>query len=89
MSETKEKTDGERFQNLLFSLAISQFKLDDFKKGREYFEKSNAIRAKLSDQRGVSINYKRIADVLLWKGRFKEATERKNQVTRRVKRFFT
>ncbi|KAF5429189.1 Tetratricopeptide (TPR) repeat containing protein, partial [Candidatus Methanophagaceae archaeon] len=72
--------DDYKRAELYMSLALSQFKLDDFKKGSEYFEKSNAIRAKLSDQRGIFINYKRIADVLLWKGRFEAAMEHYNQV---------
>jgi len=44
--------DDYKRAELYMSLAISHFKLDDLKKGKEYFEKSNAIRAKLSDERG-------------------------------------
>jgi len=72
--------DDYKRAELYMSLALSHFKLDDFTKGRDYFEKSNAIRDKLSDERGVLINYKRIADVLLWKGHLEEATEHYNQV---------
>jgi len=65
--------DDYKKAELYMSLAISYLKLDEFEKGKRYFEKSTEIKEKLSDKKGISINYKRVADIFLWKGHLEEA----------------
>ena len=65
--------DDYKKAELYMSLAISYLKLDDFERGKRSFEKSTEIKEKLSDKKGISINYKRVADIFLWKGHLEEA----------------
>jgi tetratricopeptide (TPR) repeat protein len=58
---------------LYMSLAISYLKLQDFKRGNKYFEKTLEVRRKLNDDIGMSIDYKRFGDFYLFKWGYGEA----------------
>ncbi|MCK4458814.1 MAG: tetratricopeptide repeat protein [Methanosarcinales archaeon] len=66
------KEDYKRAE-LYTSLAISYLKLQDFEKGKVYFEKTLEVRRKLNDDMGMSIDYKRFGDFYLFKWGYGEA----------------
>jgi len=53
------------------SLSLSYFKLGDFERGEKYLQKSNNIRAKLNDKRGILLNYARLSSIFISKRDFK------------------
>ena len=58
---------------LYMSLAISYLKLQDFEMGKEHFEKALEVRMELSDDVGMSIDYKRFGDFYAFKGEYIKA----------------
>ena len=73
-------TEDYKKAELYMDLAISYFKLDDFDKGDDSSRKSMDIRARLKDDKGISINYGRLIRVFLLKKQFKRVIELSNQL---------
>jgi len=71
---SSERDDYKRAE-LYMSLSLSYFKLGDFERGEEYLQKSNDIRAKLKDKRGIFLNYGRLSSLFILKGDFKKVID--------------
>ena len=67
---SSERDDYKRAE-LYMSLSLSYFKLGDFERGEKYLQKSNNIRAKLKDKRGILLNYARLSSIFISKRDFK------------------
>ena len=67
---SSERDDYKRAE-LYMSLSLSYFKLGDFERGEKYLQKSNNIRAKLKDKRGILLNYARLPSIFISKRDFK------------------
>jgi len=68
------KEDYKRAE-LYMSLAISYLKLQDFDRGKEYFDKALEVRRKLNDNIGISIDYMRFGWFYAFKGDYNRAIE--------------
>ena len=71
---SSERDDYKRAE-LYMSLSLSYFKLGDFERGEEYLQKSNDIRAKLKDNRGILLNYGRLSSIFISKRDFKKVID--------------
>jgi tetratricopeptide (TPR) repeat protein len=75
---SSERDDYKRAE-LYMSLSLSYFKLSDFERGEKYLQKSNDIRAKLKDNRGVLLNYERLSSIFILKRDFKKVIDTCNE----------
>jgi len=71
---SSERDDYKRAE-LYMSLSLSYFKLGDFERGEKYLQKSNNIRAKLNDKRGILLNYTRLSSVFISKRDFEKVID--------------
>jgi len=71
---SSERDDYKRAE-LYMSLSLSYFKLGDFERGKKYLQKSNNIRKKLKDKRGILLNYGRLSSFFISKREFKKVID--------------
>ena len=67
--------DDHKRAELYMSLVISYLKLQEFKIGKECFDKALEVRRKLNDNIGISIDYTRFGDFYLFKREYGRAIE--------------
>ena len=73
------ESDDYKLAELYISLSLSHFKLRDFERGDEYLQKSQDIRAKLGDNRGILLNYARLSYIFIGIGEFEKAIDACNE----------
>ena len=75
---SSERDDYKRAE-LYMSLSLSYFKLGNFEHGEGYLRKSQGIREKLKDNKGIILNYARLSAIFIGKGEFEKAIDACNE----------